>query len=569
MLERLNISNIALIEKEEIEFGKGLNILSGETGAGKSMIIDSINLVLGERADKDIIRRGAEKAVVEAVFFFEDTNIIKAITDMDIDCDDGYVVIKRTISAEGKSSIRINGSTITASMLRQISESFIDIHGQHEHQSLLNPKKHIDILDKFCGENLENLKKELSELIKEYKVILKGLEDLSGDDKKRAEKIDLLTYVINEIDDAALSPEEEDILTERKRVLNNAERIKKLTNECLSLLYYGSDKGRSAIDNIGESVKNMSSVSSIDSSSEEIYNMICDTEAMLDETIKSLRSYNETIFSNGKELEEIEERLDEIYHLKRKYGSTVEEILAHRDKTQKELDFILNSEEELKRLKGEKSRVFEKIKSICESMSQIRHEVSENIELRIEKELKDLEMKNAKFKINVVRKDTFNSKGFDSVEFLISPNLGESLKPLAKIASGGEMSRVMLALKTVVSDADCIETFIFDEIDTGVSGKTAQKVAEKMAVIAEKRQILCITHLPQIAAMADTHFLIEKNVSEGKTVSAIEKLDRVGSVDEIARLIGGEKTVLVEKTAEEMKATADNIKLKIKEGDVL
>ena len=560
MLERLSISNIALIEKEEIDFSRGLNILSGETGAGKSMIIDSLNFVLGERTGRDIVRRGCDKASVEAVFCFNDASVLKCLEDMEIEADDGCVVIKRVLTSEGKSSCRINGSTVTASMLKQLSESFIDIHGQHEHQSLLNPTKHMDILDKFCGAPLENLKEEMTELIKQYKVILKGLEDLSGDDEKRQQKIDMLTFNINEIDDAALSAGEENELDERKTVLNNAERIKKLTNECLRLLYYGSDKGQAAVDSVGECVKNMLNVNNIDPSSEDVYNMLCDAEAQLDETVKCLKSYAENISSNERELEDIEERLDLIYHLKRKYGNSVEEILAFRQKAQEELDFILNSEAELKKLKAEKAHIFSRIKAICDGMDSIRTSTAQIIEKKIEEQLKDLEMKNARFKIQVSKKDTFNSKGCNVVEFLIAPNAGEDMKPLAKIASGGEMSRVMLALKTVTANADCIDTFIFDEIDTGVSGKTAQKGAEKMALIAKQRQILCITHLPQIAAMADSQFLIEKNVIDGKTVSGVKKLDRNGCIDEIARLIGGEKTELVEKTAAEMKQKAENFK---------
>ncbi|MBR5468595.1 MAG: DNA repair protein RecN [Firmicutes bacterium] len=560
MLERLSINNIALIEKEEIEFGKGLNILSGETGAGKSMIIDSLNFVLGERTGRDIVRKGQDKAWVEAVFSFNDRTVLKQLQDMDIESEDGTVVIKRVLTSEGKSSSRINGSNVTAAMLKQLSESFIDIHGQHEHQSLLNPARHMDLLDKFCGAPLENLKAEMAEIIKKYKNILSGIEELSGDDDERAQKIEMLMFRIGEIDDAALTVGEEEVLAERKQVLNNAEKIKKYTNECLKLLYYGGEKGQGAMDSIGECVKSMGSVSNIDTSAGEIYDMICDVEAQLDETVKSLKSYAENISSNEREIEEIEERLDLIYHLKRKYGNTVEDILKYREKCQSELDFIINSEEALKRLKEEKAVLFARIKDICDGMDKIRVSTAAVIEEKIETQLKDLEMKNARFKISVTKKDTFNSKGCNVVEFLITPNAGEDLKPLAKIASGGEMSRVMLALKTVIANADCIETFIFDEIDTGVSGITAQKVAEKMALISKERQILCITHLPQIAAMADNHFLIEKTVNDGKTVSGVRQLNVDGSIDEIARLIGGEKTELVEMTAEEMKMKAEKYK---------
>ncbi|HCT65280.1 MAG TPA: DNA repair protein RecN [Lachnospiraceae bacterium] len=565
MLLGLHIKNVALIEEEEIEFGKGFNVLSGETGAGKSMIIDAINFVLGERTSKDFVRRGQAKAQVEAEFEIKDRDTLSAIQEIGIEADDNIVIIQRIMTAEGKSTNRVNGTSVTAGMLKQISEGLIDVHGQHEHQSLLNAARHMDILDKFCGEKIEQYKADLGVLIKEYKSILLQINALAGDDEERSKKIEALEFKINDIEDASLKKGEEEALLERKGYLNNIEKITKYTHNAMELLYLGADEEMSASDKIAQAIDDVGNLKVIDPDCSKIYDELNEVGTALDDVIRKFKKYSDEIFSSPEELDNIEERLDIIYRLKKKYGATVEEVLAFQERLQEELNFISNSEEELKKLSLRKADIFSKIKVDCKKMTDLRIKTAQQLEQEIETQLKELEMKNASFKIVVKQKDTFNSKGCDNVEFMISANLGEELKPLAKIASGGEMSRVMLAMKTVVAHAEPIDTFIFDEIDTGVSGKTAVRVGEKMATIGKKRQILCITHLPQIAAMADRHFLIEKSVKGEKTVTEVKALDYNGAVGEISRLMGGGQAGnLVTKAAEEMKKYADEYKSSIK-----
>ncbi|MGE4213339.1 MAG: DNA repair protein RecN [Anaerotignaceae bacterium] len=565
MLLGLHIKNVALIEEAEIEFGKGLNVLSGETGAGKSMIIDSINFVLGERTSKDFVRRGQAKAQVEAEFEIKDSETLRTIEEIGVEADDSIVIIQRTMTADGKSTNRVNGTSVTASMLKQISVGLIDVHGQHEHQSLLNAARHMDILDKFCGEKSEQYKADLGVRVKEYKSILAQIKALDGDEDERQKKIDALEFKINDIEDAALKKGEEEALLERKVYLNNIEKITKYTHNTMELLYLGSDEEMSAADKIAQATETVGNLKLIDQECEQIYDELSEVATALDEVIRKFKRYSDEIYSDPEELDEIEERLDLIYRLKKKYGATVEEVLTFKQQAQAELDFITHSEEELKKLTIRKADIFSQIKADCKKMTDLRLKTAQQLEQDIEKQLKELEMKNASFKIVVKQKETFNSKGCDNVEFMISANLGEGLKPLAKIASGGEMSRVMLAMKTVVADAESIDTFIFDEIDTGVSGKTATRVGEKMAAIGKKRQILCITHLPQIAAMADSHFLIEKSVKGEKTVTEVTALNYNGAVEELSRLMGGgEAGNLVTKAAEEMKNHADEYKRNIK-----
>ncbi len=561
MLLGLHIKNVALIEEAEIEFSEGLNILTGETGAGKSMIIDSINFVLGGRVTKDFVRKGAEKAVVQAEFSITDKGIFEVLENLGIETSDEIIVINRTMTSEGKSSARINGVVVTISMLKQVSETLIDIHGQHEHQSLLNPKKHLQILDKFCGEDLDKFKEKLSICIEQYKEVLAKLKEVSGNDKEREERIDLLKYKINEIESASLKIDEEENLEERKEYLNNIEKISRISQKCAMLLYSGTEEQNSALDNVNEAVRQLEELLSIDEKMEDVYESLLNISALLEETGRFIRQYSDSLETDIDEIDMLEERLDLIYRLKKKYGQTIKDILLVQEKSQTELEFIENSEEQRGKLTEEKNSIYNQIKSICDIMSNIRITKAAEISKEIELQLKDLEMKNAYFDIKVIQKETFNSKGRDAVEFMISANLGEEPKPLAKIASGGEMSRIMLAMKTVVADADVIETFIFDEIDAGISGNTASRVGEKLSIIAGKRQIICITHLPQIAAMADFHFLIEKTTEKTRTITKVIRLQEEGQIEEISRLMGGfSGGSLVTRAAEEMKKAANTFK---------
>lgn len=560
LIEQIYIKSVALIDELTVEFNSGLNILSGETGAGKSIIIDSINFVLGEKTDKNFIKSGADKAIVEALIYINNEDIRNEIeaTGIEIE-DDNSILINRVLNISGKSSCKVNGKSITLTMLKQISALLIDIHGQHQHQSLLNPAKHILLLDRFCPNELNIIKSELSEYIKLYKDIIKNINESGGNESEREERIELYSYQVREIEEASLTVGEEEELLNSRKLLVNSEKLKSLSNECLNLLYLNEDF--SASDEISTALDNLYSIAEFDNDKEELCSRLEEVNIQLKDIISELTSYNEQIEYNPEELERIDDRLDFIYKLKKKYGNSIEEILAYSENISNKLDKLLNSNQTLIELNQKKLNFENKIKDSCNKITEIRKDAAELIQDEIEAVLKDLGMLNAEFNISITNKTTFNNNGRDKVEFLIAPNSPAELKPLSKIASGGEMSRVMLSLKTVLAKADNIETFIFDEIDTGVSGRTAQQVAEKLAFIAKTHQILCITHLPQIAAMGDSNYLIEKKTINLETKTEVNPLDNKGIILELARLTGGaEITESTLAAASEMKEMA--IKLK-------
>lgn len=559
MLEHLHIKNVALITESEIDFEPGLNILSGETGAGKSMVIDSLNFALGERIGGNFVRKGEKAAVVEALFTVRDDTILKKLEQNGIKLEeDGTVLLTRTMNQSGKTICRINGSTVTVSMMRECAEGLMDIHGQHSHQSLLNTARHIQILDRFCGKKLEEEKQSFQTTYKKLKEIEKDLMQLMGDGKERVRKMDLLQFQMEEIGQAKLQIGEEEELLERRQILVNGEKIRNLTENSLLLLYHGTETESSAIDQLSRALEEVSDLAEYDNTIQNIYTTLSSVYAQMDDAVRDLKHYADTISQEPEELESVEERLQLIYGLKRKYGGSIEEILDFYQKAEKELDFLSNSEEIVQKLNKQKKNIEQELMKQAEILSNIRKEKAKQIQKDIEQQLWDLEMKHGKFAIAIEDKKEISLHGKDKVEFLISANAGEELKPLAKIASGGEMSRVMLALKTVLAEADSIEVFIFDEIDTGVSGRTAQKVAEKMALIGKGHQIICITHLPQIAAMADHHFLIEKTTQQEKTITTVKPLNEEESAHEIARLIGGAKMTQATWTAaKELKEQAD------------
>lgn len=560
MLENIHIKNVALIEDENIGFSEGLNILSGETGAGKSMIISSINFALGERPGKDFLRAGANSAQVEALFFNRSSAVSRLMMENGISVDEeGAVLVVRTLNPAGKSVCKVNGTTVTLGMLRQISENLIDVHGQHEHQSLLNSKKHIALLDKFCGSGLETLLDELGAYYKKYKDASASIKKLAGGEDLK-QRLEILEFQAAELEAASLSEGEEERLFERRKIILNSEKINRLTAESIELLYDGSE---SAADKASAALNNVSELSGMIGGLEDIAESLQTAYTLIEDAARELHAFASGEESTGAELAEIEERLSLIYGLKRKYGGSEGEILARYGEIKRELELAADSEESLKRLEAERAEAVTSMKKICADISSVRRQKAAEIENIVEAQLKDLQMKSAKFKIKVEKKKEITPLGWDSVEFLISANMGEELKPLAKIASGGEISRVMLALKTVLASADDIETFIFDEIDTGVSGITAGRVAEKMAAIARNHQIICITHLPQIAAMGDAHFVIEKDVSGGKTVTGVRRLDEPGIESELARLMGGEATKTLYDAAKEIKDRAEKLKSKL------
>lgn len=538
MLEHLHIRNVALIKESEISFGDGLNILTGETGAGKSMIIDSLQFALGGRAGKDFLRHGEKQAAVEALFSVQSQALTEKLAENGIvPEEDGTLLITRTLSEAGKSVCRINGSTVTVGMLKEIAEDMIDIYGQHEHQSLLNPVKHIRLLDRFCGAGFGEAMEEYKNSRQRLKDLEKQLTILIGDESQREQRMDMLLFQKEEIEAAELQEGEEDALLEQKKRLSSMERLIRLTGESVTLLYDGDDRAPSACDQLGDALAKLQEAAEYDAALSPLADALADGYAAVEDCARELKREAEEQEADPEELERIEERLQLFYKLKRKYGGSIEAGLEFYEKAVQELEFLSNSSEKAAELSAKKAAEEKRLSALAETLTARRRATAEQVEEQIETALHDMEMKHARFHIQIEEKADWGADGKDKVEFLISANAGEPLKPLAKIASGGEMSRVMLALKTVLVDADEIGTFIFDEIDTGVSGRTARRVGEKMRFLGGKRQLLCITHLPQIAAMADNHFLIEKESDAGETVTRVTALDEEGAVREVARLM--------------------------------
>lgn len=538
MLEHLHIRNVALIKESEISFGDGLNILTGETGAGKSMIIDSLQFALGGRAGKDFLRHGEKQAAVEALFSVQSQALTEKLAENGIAPEeDGTLLITRTLSEAGKSVCRINGSTVTVGMLKEIAEDMIDIYGQHEHQSLLNPVKHIRLLDRFCGAGFGEAMEEYKNSRQRLKDLEKQLAILIGDESQREQRMDMLLFQKEEIEAAELREGEEEALLEQKKRLSSMERLIRLTGESITLLYDGDDRAPSACDQLGDALAKLQEAAEYDAALSPLADALADGYAAVEDCARELKREAEKQEADPEELERIEERLQLFYKLKRKYGGSIEAVLEFYEKAVQELEFLSNSSEKAAELSAKKAEEEKRLSALAETLTARRRATAEQVEEQIETALHDMEMKHARFHIQIEEKADWGADGKDKVEFLISANAGEPLKPLAKIASGGEMSRVMLALKTVLVDADEIGTFIFDEIDTGVSGRTARRVGEKMRFLGGKRQLLCITHLPQIAAMADNHFLIEKESDAGETVTRVTALDEEGAVREVARLM--------------------------------
>ncbi|HHV73724.1 MAG TPA: DNA repair protein RecN [Thermoanaerobacterium sp.] len=542
MILALNIKNIALIDEAEIDFDDGLNILTGETGAGKSIVIDSMMLLLGGRANKDIIRNGAQKATVEGVFLVDsNTDVINKILDeagIEYE-DDDTLVISRDITENGRNYCRVNGRIVPLSFLSKLGTYLVDILGQHEHQFLLDSSKHLSILDNFQDKNFFDLKDTLRDLLTEYNILNKRLKEFYSDDKEKMSKIDLLKYQINEIESAKIKKGEEENLLERRNILINSEKLFNSMNECYNLLYKGVNDNTSILDNLSTVLKNLDASYKIDKRLEKLKEMIQTALYTLDDCSIQIRDYVENINFDANELNEIEKRLDILGNLKRKYGRTIEEIIRYKEEKNNELTKLLNAEEEIYKINKEKEEIMQKIKAISDEIHKRRKNVADFLEKKISDVLSELNMPNTIFKVDIRKRDVPNENGMDEVEFLISTNIGEPLKPLDKIASGGELSRIMLALKTILADFDGISTLIFDEVDTGISGKAAQSVAQKIALISRNRQVICVTHLPQITSMADSHFKISKEFDKDKTYIKIEKLDYEGKIKELSRIISG------------------------------
>ncbi len=559
MLLNLHVKNLALIDECEVDFADGLNILTGETGAGKSIIIGSINLALGAKASKEIIREDSDYALVELVFQLETDKQIELAKDIGIEIfEDKQVIITRKLM-NGKSISKINGETVPVSVVKAVAEILIDIHGQHEHQSLLYKKNHLSILDEFAKAEIASVKNEVLEAFHVYEKLKKQLKESELDEEQRTREISFAEFEVNEIEEAALKIGEDDKLEELHKKMSNSKKIV----ESLGNIYIqtGYNESNSAGENIGRALKEFTSIVDYDKTLNDLCGQLNDIDALLNDFNREISDYMLEMEFSDEEFVEYENRLNLINHLKAKYGKTIEEIICYKEKQENKLLQLNEYEQFIAKLKKDMKNALDKLDSNCDSLSQIRKRFAKELSKKIKINLVDLNFLNVEFEIEFTKMDHYTQNGFDEIEFMISTNPGESVKPLGKVASGGELSRIMLAIKTVLSDKDETGTLIFDEIDVGISGRTAQMVSEKMALIAHSHQLLCITHLPQIAAMADNHYVIEKNVVRNKTITSIKKLGEKEVILELARILGGAKiTDTVIQNAKEMKELATRTK---------
>ena len=548
MLSSLQIENVAVIQKAEVHFEPGLNVLTGETGAGKSILIDSINAILGNRTSKDLVRTGAAKAVIRAAFEQVPPAVLDKLEQSGYERSEA-LLLSREITAEGKSSCRINGMPATAAILRELCGGLININGQHDSVGLLNPAHHLDILDDYAQNR--TVFQEYYTLYRELVRVKRELDALITDEAEKQRKIDLLQYQVQEIEDAGLTAGEEQTLENRRKVLSNASAIRDRLAQSYALLS-GSDDAAGAVDLLGESSNAVDAAAQLDPALTAAAGQLLDLYYNAKDVAADLIGRLDTYDTNDAELDEVEQRLDLLYRLKRKYGSTVEDVIAFGQKAREELDNIQHSQQRHDALQAEKLRLYTKAREKAEVLTQTRLKAFEELNTRISGTLDFLNMPGVRMTLRHTR-GPLASHGQDSVEFYISTNPGEAPKPLAKIASGGELSRITLAIKNAMADKDAVPTVIYDEIDSGVSGKAAGRIGEVLRQSAQGHQILCITHTAQIAALADCHLLIQKNVSNERTYTEIHPLDENGRVEALARLISGDHvTELSRANAREM-----------------
>lgn len=533
MLAHIHICNLGIIEDVEIDFDKGLNILTGETGAGKTLIIGAISMICGGKASKDIIRNGEEKAFVEALFYVEDEKLKEILSDMGYEEDE--LVISRELFSNGRSVAKINGRLVTVNELKEVGKVLIDIHGQHDNQSLLDEKKHIEVIDNFAGQELLKIKEEYLSLYYERKKILEDIERLGGEPEKRIKNMEFLKFQIDEIENANLKIGEEEELFKKRKILANAEKL-------AQNISYGYDtlSTENGVLNCLEKVRNkIGEVVDISENFVEISKNLDEAYYQIEDISHSLANEKDSIYIDEEELNSIDERLDLISKLKKKYGNSIDEILKSYASMLKEYNELLNSEDLINKLNSELKVVEEKLKISSEEISKKRKTVAHELESKLASVLNDLEMPKSRFEIDIINTRKFLTNGSDEVEILFSSNVGEDVKPLYKIASGGEISRIMLALKYILINADIIPVMIFDEIDTGISGKAGFAVGDKMRELAKNKQIICVTHLPSIAARGNQNYYINKTNVDNKTLTSVKKLNEEETIYEIARIISG------------------------------
>ena len=558
MLVHLHVKNLALIDEIEVEFGPGLNILTGETGAGKSILLGSMQLILGGKTSRSMIRENAPYALVELLFQVENTKAKEALAALDIYPEDGQILMSRKIM-DGRSINKINGETSTVSQMKAAAACLLDIHGQHEHQSLLYQDKQLEILDAYGKDEIYPVKEKVNRAYRTYRDSLKKLKSLDMDEEQRNRERAFLEFEIKEIESANLNPGEDEELEKLYRKLDNGKKILETLQEVRDLT--GNDSVQGAGEAVGNAVKELMRVTEYDSQLESMSSALQEIDGLLNDFNRELSSYVDELNFDGETFYETEKRLDLINNLKAKYGQSIEAIHTYCGNQKQKLEDLDRYEENFRRAKAEVEKSRAQLEIVSDKLSVIRKKYSQMLTDKIIEGLKDLNFLDVQFHIDFQRKKEYTDNGFDDIEYEISTNPGESVKPLGRIVSGGELSRIMLAIKAILADRDQIETLIFDEIDTGISGRTAQKVSEKMAVIGKCHQVLCITHLPQIAAMADIHFLIEKNIKDGFTTTSINRLSDQEIITELARMLGGSQiTDLVMDNAAQMKEFADNLK---------
>ncbi|MDO4788288.1 MAG: DNA repair protein RecN [Johnsonella sp.] len=558
MLLELHIKNLALIQCADLEFYTGLTVLSGETGAGKSVLIDSVNLALGAKAGKDMIRSGEESAYIELLFSIEDEKKLEKIRELDIEVgEEGLIAVSRRIS-ENKSVMRVNGELVQAAKLRKLAGFLLDMHSQHEHQSLMNTAKHLELIDLFAAKEIFPIKEELARVFKEYEKVKALLAQLP-EESIRLRETEILQYEIREIEEASPKEEEEEELAARYKRFRSSAKILEILGRASNALEE---------ERISASCKEMREIAGLDFELENLASSLSEIDMLLSEASRSIGNYLESFEYNEEEFERIGRRLDLIRRLKAKYAQDIGQIYAILEKKKERLSFLQSYEEKEKKWEEEKEKQIGKMEALCLDLSKQRAAAAKRLQEKITKELLDLNFLDVKFEVRLSGNQTYGANGRDEAEFLISTNPGQPIKPLKDVASGGEMSRIMLAIKTVLADMDEVDTLIFDEVDAGISGRTAQKVSEKLSLIGRKHQVISITHLPQIAAMADHHYLISKHSDGRSTMTDIEYIKKEEIVKELSRLIGGsEITDAVLDTAREMKALAAKYKSNLEDLD--
>ena len=551
MLQNLHVEQLALIEREDIEFSDGLNILTGETGAGKSIILGALSMALGAKTDKSVLRKEGQDAYVEAIFHIDDENIASRLGEMDIDVYDDEVILSRRLSAL-RSVAKINGESVPVKKLKEAGELLIDIYGQQEHVSLLKKSQHLAMLDEFAKKELGEKKALLSEAYHSYRKLEDEYNGASMDDSAREKELLFLRHEAEEIENANIQPGEDEALEEEYRTLSNSQKIL----EAISMAVSAIDEGAS--DAVGRSIRELSSVSEYDERLGSIESVFTDIESLMSDARRSLCDYRDGLGADPGRFAEVEERVNTINRIKDKYGSTLEKVFAALDERKQRIEELENYDLYLDELKKKRQQATERLDDISNEVSGIRKNVAKQLCARVQEELSDLNFLEVDFSMEFSRLPSYSAGGIDDAQFVISMNPGAAPAPLKDIASGGELSRIMLAIKTVLAGTDEVDTLVFDEIDAGISGRTAQAVAKKLKKVSRERQVICITHLPQIAAQADRHFGIEKHLESDAAISAIHPLSEEDSVMELARMLGGaEITEATLSNARELKELVD------------